>query len=74
MTEPKLYRIGEFARLGGASIKTLRFYDELGLLRPASVDARTRPTASTMLHSSRTWGAIHSLQDLGALAATTSGA
>ena len=35
------YRIGEFAYLGGVSAKTLRFYDEIGLLRPASVDART---------------------------------
>ncbi len=65
MTEPKRYRIGEFARLGGASIKTLRFYDELGLLRPASVDARTRYRyydASQL----KELGAIHSLQDLGA--------
>src|SRR6266702_6436875 len=34
------YRIGEFAYLGGVSAKTLRFYDEIGLLRPASVDSR----------------------------------
>jgi DNA-binding transcriptional MerR regulator len=36
------YRIGVFAELSGVSTKTLRFYDEIGLLRPASVDARTR--------------------------------
>jgi DNA-binding transcriptional MerR regulator len=36
------YRIGEFARLGGVSVKALRFYDQLGLLRPAAVDPRTR--------------------------------
>lgn len=36
------YRIGEFARLSGASIKTLRFYDQVGLLQPAGVDSRTR--------------------------------
>ena len=35
------YQIGEFADLGGVSAKTLRFYDEIGLLRPASVDPRT---------------------------------
>ncbi|HET6180967.1 MAG TPA: MerR family transcriptional regulator [Candidatus Sulfotelmatobacter sp.] len=35
------YQIGEFAELGGVSAKTLRFYDEIGLLRPAGVDART---------------------------------
>jgi DNA-binding transcriptional MerR regulator len=36
------YRIGEFAALSGVSTKTLRFYDEIGLLRPASTDPRTR--------------------------------
>jgi DNA-binding transcriptional MerR regulator len=35
------YRIGEFSTLSGVSTKTLRFYDEIGLLRPASVDSRT---------------------------------
>jgi DNA-binding transcriptional MerR regulator len=38
---PVQYRIGEFADLGGVSPKTLRFYDEIGLLNPASVDPRT---------------------------------
>ena len=36
------YRIGEFAKLGGVSIKTLRYYDQIGLLQPASVDPRTQ--------------------------------
>jgi len=35
------YRIGEFASLAGVSVKALRFYDEIGLLRPSSVDARS---------------------------------
>ena len=35
------YRIGEFAEMSGVSAKTLRFYDEIGLLPPASVDPRT---------------------------------
>ena len=35
------YHIGEFAELCGVSAKTLRFYDEVGVLRPASVDSRT---------------------------------
>jgi len=35
------YQIGEFAELGGVSAKTLRFYDEIRVLRPASVDPRT---------------------------------
>jgi DNA-binding transcriptional MerR regulator len=33
--------IGEFARLGGVSVRALRHYDEIGLLRPASVDPET---------------------------------
>jgi DNA-binding transcriptional MerR regulator len=35
------YRIGEFAYLSGVSAKTLRFYDRIGLFRPAWVDPRT---------------------------------
>ena len=42
MPSRKQYRIGEFARLSGTPIKTLRFYDELGLLTPSEVDVRTR--------------------------------
>lgn len=34
-------KIGDFARLSRASIKTLRYYDEIGLLKPAHVDAFT---------------------------------
>jgi len=30
--------IGEFARLGTVSVRALRHYDEIGLLRPAKVD------------------------------------
>jgi DNA-binding transcriptional MerR regulator len=36
------YRIGEFADLSGVTAKTLRFYDEIGLFRPANVDPLTR--------------------------------
>ena len=34
-------RIGDLARLGGVSVKALRFYDEQGLLRPEHVDPHT---------------------------------
>ncbi len=34
-----MYGIGQFARLAKVSIRTLRHYDEVGLLRPAHVDA-----------------------------------
>ena len=59
------YRIGEFARLGGVSIKTLHFYDQLGLLRPAEVDARTcyRHYDASQL---RDLSAIRALKGLGA--------
>jgi DNA-binding transcriptional MerR regulator len=36
-----MYTIGEFARLGGVSIRMLRHYDGLGLLPPALVDPDT---------------------------------
>ena len=36
-----MFSIGEFARLGGVSARTLRHYDEIGLLRPAAVDPDT---------------------------------
>ncbi|MEV1000998.1 MerR family transcriptional regulator [Nonomuraea sp. NPDC050202] len=39
--DEELLPIGQFARLGRLSVKQLRRYDELGLLRPAYVDAET---------------------------------
>jgi DNA-binding transcriptional MerR regulator len=36
------YRIGEFARLSGVTSKTLRFYDQIGIFRPSTVDPLTR--------------------------------
>jgi len=58
------YRIGEFAELSGVSAKTLRFYDEIGLLRPASVDPRTgyRLYVSQQLEE---LAAILALKDIG---------
>ncbi|HUL55335.1 MAG TPA: MerR family transcriptional regulator [Opitutaceae bacterium] len=37
--DPQLFSIGEFSQISGLSVKTLRFYDEKGLLKPAQVDA-----------------------------------
>jgi DNA-binding transcriptional MerR regulator len=37
-----MYRIGEFARIAGVSAKMLRFYDEIGLLKPERTDPVTR--------------------------------
>jgi DNA-binding transcriptional MerR regulator len=36
-----MFRIGDFSQLGQISIRTLRLYDEMGLLKPAEVDAFT---------------------------------
>lgn len=36
-----MLKIGDFARIGQVSIKTLRHYDALGLLRPVRVDAES---------------------------------
>lgn len=33
-----LYKIGEFAKLANISVKTLRYYDEINLLKPEEVD------------------------------------
>jgi DNA-binding transcriptional MerR regulator len=36
-----MHRIGEFASLSGLSVKTLRYYDEVGLLKPAATAAES---------------------------------
>ncbi len=36
-----MFRIGDFSRLGRVTVKALRHYDRLGLLRPAGVDPTT---------------------------------
>lgn len=36
-----MFRIGEFSRFGRVTVKMLRHYDDLGLLRPARVDTDT---------------------------------
>ena len=33
-----LYRIGDFASLTGLTVKTLRYYDDINLLKPVKVD------------------------------------
>ena len=34
-----MFKIGHFAKLGQVSVKTLRWYDELGLLKPMRIDS-----------------------------------
>jgi len=59
------YKIGEFARLAGTTIKTLRFYDQVGLLKPVEVDARSRYRLYAP-EQMQALAAIRALQDLGA--------
>ena len=33
-----LYKIGEFAKLTNIPVKTLRYYDEINLLKPEEID------------------------------------
>src|SRR5579862_8956297 len=33
-----MFKIGDFSKLSQVSMKTLRFYDQLGLLKPTHVD------------------------------------
>lgn len=59
-----MLRIGEFSRLSGVSVKTLRFYSDRGLLRPSTVD----PWTGYRLYSHRQLemvARIRSLRDLG---------
>jgi DNA-binding transcriptional MerR regulator len=59
-----MFSIGEFARLGAVSIRTLRHYDEIGLLPPAEVD----PVTGYRLYSAkqlRQLNRIVALKDLG---------
>ncbi|MGE5372087.1 MAG: MerR family transcriptional regulator [Solirubrobacterales bacterium] len=36
-----MFKIGDFSKLAQVSVKALRHYDELGLLKPAAVDSQT---------------------------------
>jgi len=59
-----MIRIGDFARLGNVSVRTLRFYDETRLLQPLHVDQSSgyrhyQASQLTLLHQ------IRSLQELG---------
>ena len=59
-----MLKIGEFSKLSRVSVRMLRHYDEIGLLKPAEIDRFTdyryyredqlRPCAGS--RRSRTWG------------------
>lgn len=37
----RIYKIGEFAKLVNANIKTIRYYDDINLLKPKEIDKFT---------------------------------
>ncbi len=57
-------RIGDFSKLSLVSIKALRYYDEMGLLKPVSVDQFTGYRHYTVEQLARL-GRILALKDLG---------
>jgi effector-binding domain-containing protein len=59
-----MLRIGEFSRITQVSVKTLRYYDELGLLQPAEVDLFTGYRYYTLAQLPRL-NRILALKDLG---------
>lgn len=59
-----MFKIGEFSKLTQISIRMLRHYDELGLLKPAHIDAATGYRFYTAQQLPRL-NRIRALQDLG---------
>lgn len=61
---PNLFSIGEFSQITGLSVKALRFYDENGVLLPASVDSATgyRYYDSTSVERARIVSRLRELQ------------
>lgn len=59
-----MLRINEFSRLGQVTVKVLRYYDEIGLLKPANVDHSTGECYYSARQLSRV-NRILVLEDLG---------
>jgi DNA-binding transcriptional MerR regulator/effector-binding domain-containing protein len=59
-----MFSIGEFARLGAVSVRTLRHYDEIGLLPPAEVDEATGYRSYSAMQL-RQLNRVVALKDLG---------
>ena len=59
-----MFRIGAFSQLTGVTIKTLRYYDSVGLLQPAEVDRFTGYRTYTLAQMDRL-NRILALKDLG---------
>ncbi len=59
-----MFSIGEFARLANVSPRTLRYYEEIGLLAPAAVDTATGYRSYSAYQLSRVHRIV-ALKDLG---------
>lgn len=55
-----MFRIGEFSKMSKTTIKTLRYYDEIGLLRPEEIDKFT----SHRFYSTEQLLRLHRIQEL----------
>ncbi len=55
-----MYRIGEFSKIGKVTVKTLRYYDEVGLLKPDRVDEST----GYRMYSTKQLLELHNIQSL----------
>jgi DNA-binding transcriptional MerR regulator len=62
--EDAVFRIGDFSQLGQVSVRTLRHYDDLGLLKPAEVDPLTDYRSYTIEQLPRL-NRIVALKDMG---------
>ena len=55
-----MFRIGEFSKLSRTTIKTLRYYDEIGLLKPEATD----PWSGYRLYTTDQLFQLHRIQSL----------
>ncbi len=55
-----MYKIGEFSKMGKTTIKTLRFYDETGILKPEKIDDFT----NYRMYTSAQLIKLHNIQSL----------
>lgn len=50
-----MQKIGEIAKLVGVNVKTVRYYEEMGLLKPAFVDETSGFTVIMMTKTPKNW-------------------
>ena len=55
-----MFRIGEFSKMSKTTVKTLRYYDEIGLLKPEETDKFT----SHRFYSTEQLFRLHRIQEL----------